>query len=146
MGHVASTFSKLLEAAKKIRIYMLWVLKVTNGSKRNLKHLALASSFLGVSFPCKLITSLVSIVGTYCYSQVNGNGDKMTGAKKWEALSSYMEDSTSIWKTVCQVHLGSVICHEQIKKLWCICICICVYVCVCVLISHNWKSFHLKHG
>lgn len=82
MGHVASTSSKLLEAAKKIRIYMLWVLKVSNGSKRNLKHLALASSFLGVSFPCKLITSLVSIVGTYCYSQVNGNGDKMTGAKK----------------------------------------------------------------
>lgn len=56
-GHATSTSRKVLEETKKIRVYMLLVVKLCNGSKRNLKHLALVSSFLGVSVPCKLIPS-----------------------------------------------------------------------------------------
>lgn len=59
--HVSSKSRKLLEAAKKIRIYMLQVLKLSNESKRNLKHLTLAFSFLSVNFPCKLITSYLQL-------------------------------------------------------------------------------------
>nr|KAF6335364.1 hypothetical protein mPipKuh1_008047 [Pipistrellus kuhlii] len=63
-GHVASTSRKPLEAAKKIRIYMLQVLKLSNGGKRNLKLKTLASSFLGVTFLCVLITSYLHLAYT----------------------------------------------------------------------------------